>query len=228
MLQQAMQPIKKAPQQPSNMMGGRFTGFQQPAQAPANPAMANMNALNAQYPLKGGATWVDMKKQLAYAAQPNVLHGIGFLNQMQPQHLNMIMQALGALNPANRMGRVADYRRDAMGQGLDMANQQIGMLGANSGALANALRMGAMNNAQQAGNEYMFQQYSPEQDVRNAQAASALLDPATVTPLMDRYMQWLQEGQANKPKSSGGLGGMLGTLTGLAGSAAGLGWNPLK
>jgi hypothetical protein len=222
MLQQAMQPVKKDPR-----FGGGFSGFQQPAQAPANPAQAQMNALNAQYPSTGGAKWVDMKKQLAYAAQPNVLHGMNFLNQMQPQHLNMIKQALSALNPNNRMGRVADYRRDAMGQGLDMANQQVGMLGANSGALANALRMGAMNNAQQAGNEYMFQQYSPEQDVRNAQAASALLDPATVTPLMDRYMQWLQEGQANKPKSSGGLGGVLGTLSNLAASAAELGWSPL-
>lgn len=214
MLQQAMQPIKKAPAMMGNS-GGGFSGYNQVS---PNSPQGQMNALNKQYPYEKSLKWRQMTQQLGYAGQQPVLQGLTWYGQQQPQYLNMLGQAISSLNPNNRMGRVADFRRDAMGQGLDQANQQIGMLGANSGALANALRMGAMNSAQQAGNEYMFQQYSPEQDAKNAGLAAQLMNPGVSNPLLDWYTGLTMGGEQHHGQTAGN-GSIGNTIMGLADAA---------
>lgn len=203
-------------------------------QTPSQPAydVNKKSAFNTRYPYKGGLTWGDMKKQIGYGAQQSAMNGLNFMNQMQPQQQQMVSRAFAALNPQNRAGRVSNFRQQAMGAANDMVNQQGGTLlggGEETYALLNAMRLGAQNNAQQAGNDFMAQQYSPEMDVQSALQASQMMDPSISSPLLNFYLSLIQEGdQAQIQKNAQKGGGMLGGLAGLAGMAGGLGWSPFK
>lgn len=235
MLQQALKPMTQTPVKAAQSMfptsgsgsagasgwmgggAGNFNSFLGNGKDPNTP-QGQMDAFNKLYPYTDSLKWRQMTQQLGYAGQQPVLQGLTWYGQHQPQYLNQLSQALTSLNPANRMGRVADFRRDAMGQGLDQANQNIGMLGANSGPLANALRMGAMNDAQQSGNEYMMQQYSPEQDAKNAALAAQLMNPAVSNPLLDWYTGLTMGGEQHHGQTAAN-GSIGNTIMGLAGAA---------
>lgn len=190
-------------------------------------------SLNSQYPYEKGLKWAELKKQLAYLAQYNALSGLSFMNEMQPQQQGLIRRGMSALDPANRVGRTQNFRRDAISQALEALNSRMGTLGTLDEKQANALRLGAINDAQVAGNNYMNQQYDPQTDVQAALASGQMLDPSIASPLLNWYTQLLQEGmgtqaQVMAQQGSGGLGGALGTIAGLAGAAGGLGWSPFK
>lgn len=206
--------------------GMKSQNFFGQTQQPVNPQQQAMDALNASHPYINGLKWRDMSKQLGYGLQPQILSALDFYGQMQPQQFNAIRQAMSALNPANRQGRVEGFRKDAMGQANDQVNSQMGMLGNLDQATADALRIGAMNSAQQSGNEFMQQQYNPEQDVRNAMASSQLMAPGTMNPYLDYYMNLTGQGAAANPAKKGP--DILGTVLGAAGTAAQMGWSPFK
>lgn len=226
MLQQTMQQQPKAatnqPWLTGGAQGGGFSGLNQVA--PTSP-QGQLNALNASHPYEKSLKWRQMTQQLGYGMQPQVLHALDFYGQMQPQQFAMIRNAMSALNPANKQGRVDQYRRDAMGQSLDQANSQMGMLGNLDENTRNAILLGAMNSSQQAGNEFMNQQYNPEQDVRNAMAAAGLLSAESLNPYMNAYQNLTTQGENTHATTSGG--GIGGAIMGALGSAAGLGWSPL-
>lgn len=206
-------------------LGSSFLGNNQTPKDPNSP-MGQLDSLNASHPYEKSLKWRDMFKQMGYGMQPHVLNALDFYGQMQPQQFSMIRNAMSALNPANKQGRVEQYRRDATGQSLDQAQSHMGMLGNLDENTRNAIILGAMNNGNQAGNEFMNQQYNPEQDVRNAMAAAGLLSPESANPYLNAYQSAVMQGDVNNPKNSGG--GLMGALTGAVGMATGLGWSPLS
>jgi len=205
-------------------------GVQAPNLGNFNPSAPGIQPQQGMYPVpgakdkktglptgKGGPKLQDMNNQLGYMMNPMAMQGLQFLMSQQGGQQNRVLNALAALRPENRMGRVEQFRRDAMGQGLDQVRQQSGSFTGLDSSLLNALRAGAMNQSQQAGNEFMMQQYNPDRDVQSAGMAAQLLDPNVASPMLAQYMNWLMSSmgaQAATPKQPG----ILGTLASVAGS----------
>lgn len=153
------------------------------------------------------------------------MQGLNFLTQLQPFAQNQTLGALAALNPANRQARAEQFRRNAMAQSRANAEQMAMGLGPQGNILADSLRAGAINEANRAANEFMFGQYSPEQDVQAALLAAQLMQPEVASPLLNEYMGLLDNMRAAHAATPR-RGSFLNNLVGVAGSLAGMGWNP--
>lgn len=219
--------IRQPPQQqaPSGGLGGWAPqGFSLGNQnnQPQTPVQQEDARINAMYGTDGGKKWSEMQKQLALTMRSGVLGHLSGLSALQPQQLSMIQQAMAALNPANRMGRVDSFRRDAQGSAADMARQSLGQFQGLTPELANAIRLGAMNQAAGAGNDFMMKQYSPEMDAQSAMLAGQLMDPGAMANL---YFQILNGGRGQTIQDLGqrnaGANAAMTGLAGIAGAAAG-------
>lgn len=213
--------------------------FKPPQPLPAN-AMPFAKELNSKFTLgnvntagdfigQGGPSQRQLQHQLMYMMNPSAMAGIRFLSEMQPGQQARTAQALAALAPGNRQGRVNMFRQNAMGQANDVLQQQMGAFSNLNPQLLDAMRLGLINQAQQAGNEFMMQQYDPMRDVEMAQAGAELLDPAIAAPLLNQYMGTVFQQMQPRPRRGGlTLGGVLGAAAQLAGMAGSLGWSPFK
>lgn len=202
---------------------GTTQGAPSGATSPARQAAAQ--ASRQQFGKQGKFSSTQAQVDLAQALQPSAMQGLNFMNQLQPMQQNRVMGALAALNPANRQQAIEQFRRGAQAQGRQAVEQQLGALGPNANILAESLRIGAMNDANRAANEFMFQQLSPEQDVQAALLSSQLMSPEILSPALAEYMNLIQAmraAHAAQPRK----GTLIDSLTGIAGSMAGLGWNP--
>lgn len=218
--------IRQPPQQqaPSGGLGGWAPqGFSLGNQnnQPQTPVQQEDARINAMYGTDGGKKWSEMQKQLALTMRSGVLGHLSGLSALQPQQLSMIQQAMAALNPANRMGRVDSFRRDAQGSAADMARQSLGQFQGLTPELANAIMLGANNDARRSGNDYMMKMWSPETDAQSAMYAQQLMNPG---PLAELYNAILGQGRGQTiqdlSRSGGQAGGMMSGLAGLAGAAA--------
>jgi len=158
------------------------------------------------------------KSQLINLLFPQAMSGFQNYNQnIKPIRDNYLNQAMGLVNPANTTGRINNFSNNALMNALQSYQQGYAGFDTRANpALAEGFRLGALNDARRATNQFAAQQLSSDQLLSNY--ANALqLSEQSLGPDVQLLIQLLAGSQG---KSGGG--GIFGSLAGLASTAAGI------
>jgi len=203
------------------------------------PAASPSDGSSGPLPFDLSDSWAGWKQnnwKLQYDTLPWLRDNILFARSMEPQRQQAIQGQVSQL--MNPEANAAAFRGQQRGVAQDEGYRLAQMLGQGNPANAEALRQGAMLNAsnQGADRSSAFDAYlqSPQGQQEAVQAIIAAINgafnPAAlgayqgVTDTALRVEDWNLKNDMTRKKSSGGFGGILGSmLGGLTGGAGGWG-----
>lgn len=204
---------KAAPARTQSRTASRFE-FNLPAGGPSLPSLSNIKTLSL---ADFGGPKPDPKSIIKYLMPGVKPEADAYLNEFGPARLAALRRAIMLGNPANVQGRLDAFRRRSMHEAQGAADQGIRSLtpGYDPRTL-DAIRLGAINNAQRSGNAYQAKELSTEEQQKAFITQLQLLDPEMSMPTINAIMKWLAQQPPEQQKSSGmdGIASIVGAVAG--------------
>jgi|GEM_PF-6767110 len=185
-----------------------------------------------QYGVRLGYVGPDAGRMLAAYMYPTAVSQLQSANALETPRQQILNQVLANSSWGNQMAQTDRNNQAIANNYTGQANQQAAALRAQgmSPEYANAMRMSMMANAQHAQNQNLASENQRFNDAQNSALAGiyqAQEAPAAQQELP--YLNFLESmRQESQNRKAAGQSSPLGSVLSLAGTAAGLGWRPLK